>query len=174
MPSSLQRVGSLGGKLAFASNVITAPATNAFTDSGAIMLEAKAFTQWLFQPVGSFGAGTDQIVMYVLGTCDPTTTGYQGPLTPDNPDGWVAATTNNWFPIVAQSSEGTDNEDSDDVFTWNNPLYGNNASGLSTLATLLGSATYLSDSLNAKVHGLIAVRVIVANAGASGASEVRL
>jgi hypothetical protein len=157
--SSLLRVGSYGGKLAFASNIVANPGTSPgnFVDSGPIMMEARAFTQWLFQPVGTFGKGTAAIVMYVLGTTDPTTSGYEDARGPEAP------TAKNWFPIVAQSSET-----SGDAFTWNNPLQGDNAAALSTLQTLLNDGSFISDSLNAKVHGLVAVRIIATGAGLTG------
>jgi hypothetical protein len=157
--SSLMRVGSYGGKLAFASNIVTNPgvAPGDFVDSGPILTEGRAFTQWLFQPVGTFGEGTSAIVMYVLGTCDQFTSGYTDATGPHG------ATLKQWFPIVAQSAES-----SGDAFTWNNPLKGDNDPSASTLQTLLNDGSYISDSLNAKVHGLVAVRIIATGAGLTG------
>lgn len=168
-------IGSKGCYYAFQNangtpnNIVANPGTTltvGTNDSGPILLNALGYTQWHIQPLGTWGQGTGQVMCYVLGTTDQYTSGYYAP-TPTSPsNSYVAPTQSNWFPLVAQSVET-----SGDVFTWNNPLYGNNAAALTTLQSIFTDGTIVTDSLNVKLHGLTAIRIIVVTANGSGGTN---
>lgn len=155
------RVGSSGGKLLFASNIVANPGstlTLGSNDTGPILWpEAMAFGDWLIQPVGTWGSLSGQVIAYVLGTVDPLTTGalVNGAK--------IAATEFNWFPLPAPATETVS-----DAIVWANPLYGTNTAQtmIGTIAGLL-STENVTDALLVKAP-LTAIRVIVVTAGVSG------
>jgi hypothetical protein len=62
-------------------------------------------------------------------------------------------------------------ENSGDQFVWRNPLLGNNAPELATLQSYFTDGSNITDSLNVKLHGLTAIRIIVVTAGAASGTN---